>query len=96
MPRRLFIRKIWHENAWEEYLAWQLQDIKTLKRINLLLQSIDRNGTACIGSPEPLRGNLSGWWSVRINQKDRIVFRISTITPGENTLEILQCKGHYD
>ena len=90
------MRKIWHEDAWEEYLAWQSKDIKTLKRINQLLQSIDRNGTACIGNPEPLRGNLSGWWSVRINQKDRIVFRISTITSGENMLEILQCKGHYN
>ena len=66
-----------------------------LKRINLLLQSIDRNGTACIGNPEPLRGNLSGWWSVRINQTDRIVFRISALTSEENVLEILQCKGHY-
>ena len=90
------MRKIWHEDAWEEYLAWQSQDIKTLKRINQLLQSIDRNGTACIGNPEPLQGNLSGWWSVRINQKDRIVFRISTIAPEENMLEILQCKGHYN
>ena len=90
------MRKIWHETAWEEYLAWQGQDARTLRRINLLLQSIDRNGTACIGNPEPLRGNLSGWWSVRINQEDRIVFRISAITPEENALEILQCKGHYD
>ena len=50
------MRKIWHENAWEEYLAWQLQDIKTLKRINLLLQSIDRNGTAFS------RGFIGGQW----------------------------------
>ena len=90
------MRKIWHEGAWEEYLDWQRQDAKTLKRINLLLQGIDRNGTACIGNPEALRGNLNGWWSVRINQKNRIVFRISAITPEENALEILQCKGHYD
>ena len=75
------MRKIWHESAWDEYVAWQREDAKTLKRINLLLQSIDRNGTSCIGNPEPLRGNLSGWWSVRINQADRIVFRISALTP---------------
>ena len=52
---------------------------------------IDRNGVSCIGNPEPLRNNLSGWWSVRINQADRIVFRIL----GEE-LEILSCKGHYE
>ena len=85
------MRKIWHDDAWEEYLAWHRQDPKTLKRINLLLQSIDRNGVSCIGNPEPLRNNLSGWWSVRINQSDRIVFRIQ----GEE-LEILSCKGHYE
>ena len=85
------MRKVWHENAWEEYVEWQRQDSKTLKRINLLLQSIDRNGTSCIGNPEPLRGNLNGWWSVRINQADRIVFRID-----DGVLEILACKGHYE
>lgn len=84
------MRKIWHDAAWEEYLEWQNQDKKTLRRINMLLQSIDRNGVDSIGNPEPLRGNLSGWWSVRINQVDRIVFRIT-----DCTLEILACKGHY-
>ena len=84
------MRKVWHAAAWEEYLNWQRQDAKTLRRINQLLQSIDRNGTDCIGNPEPLRNNLSGWWSVRINQADRIVFRIA-----DGALEILACKGHY-
>ena len=84
------MRKVWHEDAWEEYLNWQRQDAKTLRRINQLLQSIDRNGTDCIGNPEPLRNKLSGWWSVRINQADRIVFRIT-----DGALEILACKGHY-
>lgn len=85
------MRKIWHESAWEEYIYWQHQDDRTLRRINQLLQSIDRNGTSCIGNPEPLRNNLSGWWSVRINQADRLVFRIA-----DDTLEILACKGHYN
>ena len=84
------MRKVWHECAWEEYLGWQSQDAKTLRRINSLIQSIERNGTACIGNPEPLRGNLNGWGSVRINQADRLVFRVL-----ENSLEILACKGHY-
>ena len=84
------MRKVWHEDAWEEYLSWQ-HDSRTLRRINQLLQSIDRNGTSCIGNPEPLRNNLSGWWSVRINQTDRIVFRII-----DDAIEILACKGHYE
>ena len=85
------MRKTWHEEAWEEYLAWQGEDSKTLRRINQLLQSIDRNGYDCIGRPEPLRHDLTGWWSVRINEADRLVFRIV-----EGCVEILSCKGHYD
>ena len=85
------MRKTWHEEAWEEYLAWQCEDRKTIRRIHLLLQSIDRNGYECIGRPEPLRNDLTGWWSVRINEADRLVFRIV-----EGCIEILACKGHYD
>lgn len=54
------MRKLWEDHAWEEYLCWQNGDKKTLKKINRLLQSIDRNGYNCIGKPEPLTGNLSG------------------------------------
>ena len=57
---------LWQESAWEEYLYWQLQDKKTLKRINKLLMDINRNGYQCIGKPEPLKGDLSGYWSVRL------------------------------
>ncbi|WP_281072694.1 Txe/YoeB family addiction module toxin [Succinivibrio dextrinosolvens] len=84
------MRKIWHDAAWEEYLNWQLLDKKTLKKINNLLKSIDRNGYECIGKPEPLVGNLSGFWSVRIDHKNRIVFRIV-----EDTIEIAECGSHY-
>ncbi len=83
--------KIWHDLAWEEYLSWHGEDKKTLKRIHLLLQSIERNGYACIGNPEPLKGNLTSWWSVRINEKDRLVFKIEN-----GNLNILSCKGHYN
>lgn len=83
------MRKVWHEEAREEYLAWQGEDRKTLKRIHQLLQSIDRNGYNCVGSPETLRH--TGWWSVRINAADRLVFRVVG-----NCVEILSCKGHYD
>ncbi|MCL2807433.1 MAG: Txe/YoeB family addiction module toxin [Coriobacteriia bacterium] len=79
------------ENAWGEYLYWQQQDKKTLKRINALLKDIVRNGYQCIGKPEQLQGDLSGWWSVRIDEKNRLVFKIK-----DNSIEILQCKGHYD
>ena len=84
------MRKNWHETAWDDYVAAQSQDRKTLNRINTLLKSIERNGYGAIGNVEPLRGNWSGWWSARINEKDRLIFRIS----GE-ILEIAACKGHY-
>ena len=77
------MRKIWSDDAWEDYLYWQSQDKKTLKKINRLLQDIDRNGYNSIGKPEALTGDLSGFWSVRIDEKNRIVFRIRN-----NELEI--------
>jgi toxin YoeB len=84
------MEKIWSDNAWEDYLYWQTQDRKTLKRINELLKDIDRNGYKCKGKPEPLKGNLSGFWSVRIDQQNRIVFRIEN-----GAIEIAQCRTHY-
>lgn len=79
------------EDAWEDYLYWQTQDKKTLKRINQLLQDIERNGYNGIGKPEPLRGDLSGFWSRRIDDEHRIVYRVT-----EDRVEIIQCRGHYD
>ena len=84
------MRKIWHDEAWEEYLYWQEQDKKTLRRINKILKDIDRNGYNCIGNPEKLSGNLSGFWSTRIDEKNRIVFRIVG-----DMLEIAECGSHY-
>lgn len=84
------MRKIWHDKAWNEYIEWINKDKSTLKRINRLLQDIDRNGYRCTGKPEPLTGDLSGFWSVRIDEKNRIVFLIE-----ENTIEIIQCGTHY-
>jgi len=84
--------KSWHDYAWEDYLYWQSQDKKTLKKINKLLENIERNGESIgIGKPEPLSGDLSGWWSRRIDEKNRIVYRIRN-----DRLEILQCKSHYN
>ena len=84
------MNKLWHEEAWEDYLYWQTQDKKTLRRINKLLQDIERNGYNGIGKPEPLKYDLSGYWSVQIDEKNRIVFRIE-----DDTLEIWQCGSHY-
>lgn len=84
------MKKLWEDNAWNEYLEWQTKDKKTLKKINRLLLDIDRNGYNCIGKPEALSGNLAGYWSVRIDEKNRIVFRIN-----ENSIAILQCGTHY-
>ena len=84
------MNKIWQDDAWEDYLYWQTQDKKTLKKINDLLKDIDRNGYKCMGKPEPLTGDLSGFWSVRIDSKNRIVFRIK-----DGKIEIAQCGSHY-
>jgi len=84
------MKKVWFEEAWEEYLYWQTQDKKTLNKINKLLKDIERNGYNCIGKPEPLKGDLSGYWSVQIDEKNRIAFRID-----DGKLEIAQCGSHY-
>ena len=79
------------EKALNEYIYWQTQDKKTLKRINTLLKDINRSPFEGIGKPEPLKGNHSGYWSRRIDDTNRLVYKIS-----DNTIEIYQCKGHYD
>ncbi len=85
------MRKVWFEEAWDDYLYWQLQDRKTLKRINVLLRDIERASFSGTGKPEPLRGELSGFWSRRIDDTNRLVYRIK-----DGVLEILSCKGHDD
>lgn len=85
------MNKIWSDEAWEDYLYWQNQDKKTLKRINMLIQDIDRNGHDGIGKPEPLGANWSGLWSRRIDDKNRIVYRIRN-----GNIEIAQCRTHYN
>lgn len=85
------MKKIWFDEAWEDYTYWQTQDKKTLKRINTLLKDIERDNFDGIGKPEPLKGELSGFWSRRIDDVNRLVYRIC-----DGVLEILSCKGHYD
>lgn len=84
------MKKIWTDDAWEDYLYWQTQDKKTLKRINCLITDIDRNWYEGIGELEPLKHDLHGYWSRRIDGKNRIVYRINN-----EAIEIAQCGSHY-
>jgi len=79
------------DRAWEEYCYWQNQDKKTLKRINHILNDIKRNSYSGIGKPEPLKNQFSGYWSRRIDDSNRLVYKINN-----EQIEIIQCKGHYD
>ena len=64
--------------GWEDYLYWQTQDKKTLRRINALIKDIQRNPFEGLGKPEPLKGNYQGWWSRRIDEVNRIVYKIES------------------
>ncbi len=79
------------EDGWKDYLYWQTEDRKTLRRINQLLQDILRNGYDGIGKPEPLRENFTGYWSRRIDSVNRLVYRIS----GDD-VEVVACRSHYN
>lgn len=81
---------IFSENAWDDYIYWQTQDKKTLKKINALLKDIQRDAFNGIGKPEPLKNALSSLWSRRIDDCNRIVYRIS-----DDGIEVLQCRTHY-
>jgi toxin YoeB len=81
---------IWYPAAWEDYLYWQGQDKKTLRRINQLIKDILRNGNTGIGKPEPLKGDLTGLWSRQIDEKNRLIYRITN-----TSVEIAECKTHY-
>lgn len=85
------MNKVWAPEAWDDYVWWQSQDRKTLKRMNLLVKDIERNGVDDgIGKPEPLRGDLSSFWSRRIDEQNRLVYRVVG-----SSLEIASCKSHY-
>ncbi len=77
-------------SAWDDYQYWQQTDKKMLKRVNELIKQCVRTPFEGAGKPEPLRNNLSGWWSRRINQEHRLVYRYE-----EGKLYILQCRRHY-
>ena len=85
------MRLTWLPGGWEDYLHWQKFDKKTLRRINLLIRDTMRDPFDGIGKPEPLKGNLSGWWSRRITGEHRLVYRVD-----DETLVVMQCRFHYE
>lgn len=84
------MKLLWEDRAWSDYLYWQTQDKKTLKRINSLIKDIQRSAFEVIGKPEPLRENLTGLWSRRIDDTNRIVYFLK-----DDVVYIISCKGHY-
>ena len=88
------MKLLWADHAREDHLFWQASDPATLKRINDLIRAVTGAPFTGIGKPEPLRGNLSGWWSRRMTGSHRLVYRVGG--PGETqAVEILQCRWHY-
>ena len=84
------MNKVFTDNGWNDYKYWETDDKKTLKKINALIDDICRNGNFGIGKPEPLSGALSGYWSRRINDKDRLIYKIDEVS-----VYILACRYHY-
>lgn len=81
---------VWDENAWSDYLWWQAQDRRVLKRINALLADIQRNGNEGIGKPEALKHDVAGYWSRRITDEHRLVYKVE-----RNEVRIAACRYHY-
>ena len=82
--------KLWSDDAWEDYLWWQAEDKRTLKRINKLIEDALRNPYEGLGNTEKLKGSLSGLWSRRINEKDRLIYDVQG-----NTIRIYSARSHY-
>ena len=81
---------IWHDEAWKEYLQWLELDKKKFNKVNALLKEVMRTPFEGTGKPEPLKGNLEGLWSRRIDQEHRLIYRV-----GGDNIVIAQCRGHY-
>lgn len=84
------MNKVFTQNGWADYIYWQTEDKKTLKKINSLIEDIGKNGNEGIGKPEPLTGDLADFWSRRINDKDRLIYQID-----DENAYILACRYHY-
>ncbi len=88
------MKVVFADRAWEDYLHWQDTDRNILERLNVLLEECRRNPFTGTGKPEPLRGDLKGWWSRRITLEDRLVYRM-TGAGADQALQIAQCRFHY-
>jgi len=88
------VKLLFADRAWEDYLHWQATDPNTLERLNMLVRECQRSPFKGLGKPEPLRGDLQGWWSRRITLEDRLVYRVIG-KDAEQRLEIAQCRFHY-
>lgn len=84
-------RVAWTAEAWADYVYWQGQDRKTLKRINKLIQDAERSPLEGIGKPEPLKENLAGFWSRRMDDTNRLVYTVD-----DTQLTIISCRYHYE
>jgi toxin YoeB len=88
------VKLVFADEAWEDYLYWQGNDANVLERLNLLIKESTRTPFKGTGKPEPLKGDLKGWWSRRLTLEDRLVYRVSGKGVGQQ-LEIAQCRFHY-
>ena len=86
------MRLLWSDDAWEDYVYWQQNDLKVLQAINDLIRDIRRDPFKGLGKPEPLKHSLAGWWSRRITREHRLVYRVSG--RDAELLEIIQCRYH--
>lgn len=84
------MRLVWDRNAWQDYLWWQTENRQNLKRINLLIEDVIRNGNEGIGKPEPLKHDFAGYWSRRTTDEHRLVYKIA-----EAELRIAACRYRY-
>ncbi len=86
------MKKLWTDRGWDDYHYWLAHDKRIFKKLNQIIRDIERNAFEGIGKPEPLKENLSGWWSRRIDGEHRIVYRLRD----DETVEISHCRGHYN
>ncbi|MDO1581537.1 Txe/YoeB family addiction module toxin [Rhizobium oryzicola] len=88
------MKLVWTANAWEDYEFWQKTDPRMVEKINELIRNAKRTPFSCLGKPEPLKGDLTGFWSRRITGDHRLVYRVAG-SNDEQRLEIIQCRYHY-
>ena len=88
------MKLLWAADAWDDYVRWQREDAATLAKINRLLTEVRREPFTGLGNPEPLKGNLTGWWSRRITGEHRLVYRVTGAGDAQR-IEIVQCRYHY-